>query len=208
MYNKAYSSAINFSRAAMRGKYDHKAARGFILSMGMANTLFTMTANMFKLAMGDDEDQDEVYQEMLKAMVGIKMLAAIPLLGSIIEETFDRYALGQKSWKKHGGVNPFDRMLMTYKKASAKDAGWEEYFDAFNITQGMLTGINDQWLKGIYKLIAGDEDNMDAVMDMLGVTPSYRPSKEEGGKSGRESSQRSSSKRSGRQRASRTRSAR
>ena len=180
MFNKTYNSQLDFRRDLAKGKWNSKALRGFFLSLGAANTLFALASNMFKLGLGDEEDKDEVLIELEKAMMGVKMFSAIPIVGSIMEEVVDINVYGRRPWKSGGGLNPLDRAALAYKKAANDDAGAEEFFDAANITQGLLTGLNLAPLKGMYKLIDGSEKMQeDGILDILGISNSYKPSEKD-----------------------------
>ncbi len=183
MINKAYSSGSKI----MTGNAKVKDYRAFALSLGAANTLFTLASNMFKLGMGDDEDKEEVYIDLGKAASGLKMLTALPIIGDLVDDLANNYAvpgvysvLGRKAPKKQGffgggGVNPYTRTFFEVKKAFKDDSTGEDWFNATNSLQGLITGLNFNALKGIYKLTEEDEDNFDGAMDMMGVTKSYQP---------------------------------
>ena len=87
---------------------------------------------------------------------------------------------GVRSYGFGGGLNPLDKIFRDYKKLTKEDVEWEDYFDAINDTQGILvTGINFEPIKGLYKMSAGEEDNLEAVYDLMGVSKSYRPKNKE-----------------------------
>lgn len=181
MLNKSIGSGYTLLRdMATKKTINQTALRGFILSTGVANTAFVGVSNIAKLLFGSDDDKEELKEELIKAALGIKMVSSIPLIGSAIDQSaswllFDkppRFGMGM-------GIDPVTKLYRDYKKIIKQiqddEANWETYFDLSNTTIGTLTGVNESFLKGIIKFMLPEEDNFDALMDLLGISSSYRP---------------------------------
>jgi hypothetical protein len=170
-YNRFFSSANNFMRSAKKGKYNTKAARGMMLNLGLANTLFSIAANLFKLAYGNDEDKEEIFYDLKKAGLGVKMLGAIPLLGSFIENFIDVEIGGKNPWGRQGGVNPYTAIYSKFRKEGLVST------DALKTLTGIILGTSVDPFIGLYNYFKDDQDNIKDVEDIMGVTKSYQASK-------------------------------
>ena len=170
-YNRFFSSANNFMRSAKKGKYNTKAARGMILNLGLANTLFSIAANLLKLAYGNDEDKEEIFYDLKKAGLGVKMLGAIPLLGSFIENFIDVEIGGKNPWGRQGGVNPYTAIYSKFRKEGPVST------DALKTLIGVILGTSVDPFIGLYNYFKDDQDNIKDVEDIMGITKSYQASK-------------------------------
>lgn len=176
--NKIAQTSTNIMRSAKKGKMPKaKDVRGLMLNLAIANVLFVGAANISKFIYGDDEDEEEALKAMRNAMLGLNVIYAIPIFGSAIESMV-AYAEGEPD-RADDTINVFQNLFRKYKKA-------EEGLDDGNVWAAVqplveiVIGAQLDPFIGIYNYFGGDEDMQeDAAYDMLGITPSYRPSNDE-----------------------------
>ena len=176
--NKIAQTSTNIMRSAKKGKMPKaKDVRGLMLNLAIANVLFVGAANIAKFIYGDDEDEEEALKAMRNAMLGLNVIYAIPILGSALESMV-AYAEGEPD-RADDTINVFQNLFRKYKKA-------EEGLDDGNVWAAVqplveiVIGAQLDPFIGIYNYFGGDEDMQeDAAYDMLGITPSYRPSNDE-----------------------------
>jgi len=176
--NKIAQTSTNIMRSAKKGKMPKaKDVRGLMLNLAIANVLFVGAANIAKFIYGDDEDEEEALKAMRNAMLGLNVIYAIPIFGSAIESMV-AYAEGEPD-RADDTINVFQNLFRKYKKA-------EEGLDDGNVWAAVqplveiVIGAQLDPFIGIYNYFGGDEDMQeDAAYDMLGITPSYRPSNDE-----------------------------
>ena len=176
--NKIAQTSTNIMRSAKKGKMPKaKDVRGLMLNLAISNVLFVGAANIAKFIYGDDEDEEEALKAMRNAMLGLNVIYAIPIFGSALESMV-AYAEGEPD-RADDTINVFQNLFRKYKKA-------EEGLDDGNVWAAVqplveiVIGAQLDPFIGIYNYFGGDEDMQeDAAYDMLGITPSYRPSNDE-----------------------------
>ena len=176
--NKIAQTSTNIMRSAKKGKMPKaKDVRGLMLNIAISNVLFVGAANIAKFIYGDDEDDEEALKAMRNAMLGLNVIYAIPIFGSALESMV-AYAEGEPD-RADDTINVFQNLFRKYKKA-------EEGLDDGNVWAAVqplveiVIGAQLDPFIGIYNYFGGDEDMQeDAAYDMLGITPSYRPSNDE-----------------------------
>ena len=176
--NKIAQTSTNIMRSAKKGKMPKaKDVRGLMLNIAISNVLFVGAANIAKFIYGDDEDEEEALKAMRNAMLGLNVIYAIPIFGSALESMV-AYAEGEPD-RADDTINVFQNLFRKYKKA-------EEGLDDGNVWAAVqplveiVIGAQLDPFIGIYNYFGGDEDMQeDAAYDMLGITPSYRPSNDE-----------------------------
>ena len=183
--NKVYMSATNMYRAGKKGQVDADAIRGFVLNLGMANVMFTLMANIFKLSMGDDDDREEVLKQMKRALLGMNLLSQVPLIGSSLEEAILK--LSGENPRIQEGVNPFTRITREMLK-SFTDENLSMSQKATKIAESLLElGVGfqfDPFISPVKSLIEEGKMTEETFYDVIGVSPSYRPnSSKKGSKS-------------------------
>ena len=180
--NKVAQSSMNIRRAIAEGKLPRqKDTRALVLNYALANGLFVFISNIFKFMDGDDEDKDEVMDRMKEAMSGLALLYQIPIMGSAAE-----YGMAKLKGERGFGtsvVNPLTSIIQKTEK-SIKD---EDLAQAMRTIIGMTLGTNVDPFVGLYNYF-GPQDDPEALYEMLGVSPSYRP------EAAKESSKKKSSK--------------
>ena len=176
--NKVMQSYTNITRAISKKEAaSSKDVRALFLNLGVANVLFAVAANAAKMLKGDEEDREEVLQKMGEAMVGMNQIYKIPMLGTVVEEIANK-AKGVGSRPVSDVVNPLGGVYQKIKKMS-KGVEKGDYVKVIgNTTRGLLefaAGVQFDPFIGLARTATGDfsEEN---VYDMLGVSPSYRPS--------------------------------
>ena len=176
--NKVMQSYTNITRAISKKEApSSKDVRALFLNLGVANVLFAVAANAAKMLKGDEEDREEVLQKMGEAMVGMNQIYKIPMLGTVVEEIANK-AKGVGSRPVSDVVNPLGGVYQKIKKMS-KGVEKGDYVKVIgNTTRGLLefaAGVQFDPFIGLARTATGDF-NEENVYDMLGVSPSYRPS--------------------------------
>jgi hypothetical protein len=175
--NKVYSSSLNIRRSIMRGEAPStKDIRAFALNLGIANVLFVLTANIFKYIDGDDEDKKKVEQQLFDAMIGLNLIYQIPFIG-YATESLVRKIRGEKMFSSET-LNPIVSVGSKIDKQIKESEG--------DIVKGVIPiieialGVQLDPAIGVANLFSSDPEIQDeAMFDILGVAPSYRPSKPE-----------------------------
>ena len=189
--NKVMQSTTNIARDISNKKRPRsKDTRDLALNLAVANVLFVGVSNIAKFIKGDDEDKEAAKKKMLEAMIGLNLIYQLPFLGSAVEG-FDiagraiSAAKGEE-YKQKGRifnddiVNPVASVMQKYRKITKND---ENKIVAVLRTLTEITiGAQIDPFMGLYNYFAGEEEDVDEAMyDVLGISPSYRP-KNEGGK--------------------------
>jgi stringent starvation protein B len=179
--NKIYQSSIKISRDLRNKKIPKKSdVRALYLNAGVANVMFVLAGNMVKLIKGDDEDREEVYYDMLKAMMFVNQLKMIPLVGSAVGAA-EAVIEGKPAIR--GIQGPLDRLVYDVAK-SIKD---EDYTSTVSKVISFFASTNTDPFFSIYEgATEGFEDEV--IYDTLGLPKSARPKGEEekkGGSGGR-----------------------
>ena len=179
--NKVYQSSTNVMRDISNKKVPSKRdIRSIYLNVGLANVLFVLAGNMMKLIDGDDEDKEEVYTEMKKAMYFMNQLKKIPVYGAAfagIEAMVD----GKRAFSSMQG--PLDKLTYDVAKSIKDEKYWEFGkrvldFGAstnFDMFQGIIQGTTE-----------GFEDEV--IYDTIGLPKSARPKGEKEKKEKKEKS--------------------
>ena len=172
--NKVYSSLQNIMRSMGEGKIPiSKDVRSFAINFAIANMLFVAASNIFKITKGDEDDKEEAWKRIKDAMKGFNLLYQIPLLGGAIEDAI-RYMRTGRYQTSESIVNPFSNVgrkmfkdakdLTTYQKSKKFIRPIVELNIGFQLEPAI--GVIDMLDKGY---------SDDAMYDILGVSPSYRP---------------------------------
>ena len=179
--NKVYQSSTNVMRDISNKKVPSKRdIRSIYLNVGLANVLFVLAGNMMKLMDGDDEDKEEVYTEMIRAMLFMNQLKKIPAIGSAVAG-IEAMVDGKRALPSIQG--PLDRLTYDVAK-SIKD---EDYLELFKKALDFTSSTNLDMFQGIIQgATEGFEDEV--IYDILGLPKSARPKGEKekkGGSGGR-----------------------
>jgi hypothetical protein len=175
--NKVYSSSLRIKRALLRGEMPTaKDIRAFALNLGIANVLFVLTANIFKYIDGDDEDKKKVEQQLLDAMLGLNLIYQIPIIGYAVESMV-RKSRGEKMLSTET-LNPIVSIYSKIDKEYKASEG--DVSRAIVPIIEIALGAQLDPAIGIANLFSSEEEIQDdAMFDILGIAPSYRPSKPE-----------------------------
>jgi hypothetical protein len=166
--NKVYQSSVNVMRDISNKKVPSKRdIRSIYLNAGLANVLFVLAGNMMKLMDGDDEDKEEVYTEMKRAMLFMNQMKKLPIFGSAVAsiEAFldEKRALPSIQ-------APLDRLTYDIAK-SIKD---EDYTEVIKRVFDFAGSTNLDMFQGIIQgTTEGFEDEV--IYDILGLPKSARP---------------------------------
>lgn len=180
--NRTMSSATNVMRAIGDGKMPRKQdIRDLYLNAALANVLFVGVSNIAMFVKGDDDDRDEALKKMGEAMLGINLFYQMPFMGSALE-TADiggrlvAGLLGEKYKKKRTFgdpiVNPITSIYFKTKKTIESD-GW--FIGTVRPLTELVIGTQVDPFIGLYNMFGQDQWNDDAMYDLLGISPSYRP---------------------------------
>ena len=172
--NKAATGLSAIMKRISKGQFKKavvsKEARAVALNLGVANLLFVFAANFTKYALGDDEDKEEVASRLRDALYGLNLLYQVPLFGDGIESMM-RSARGQKP-RTGGGVNPFLSIANELRKSPfTKETAFQKFKPFIEI--GLGTRLDP--FVGLYNIIEKGEFEEDDVLDLIGISSSYRP---------------------------------
>jgi hypothetical protein len=169
--NKIYQSSIKISRDLRSKKMPNKSdVRALYLNAGVANVMFVLAGNMMKLMDGDDEDRDEVYYDMLKAMIFVNQLKMIPLVGTAFGAA---EAVIEGKPATRGIQGPLDRLVYDVAK-SIKD---EDYTSIVSKLVSFFASTNTDPFFSVYEgATEGFEDEV--IYDTIGLPKSARPNSE------------------------------
>lgn len=170
--NKTMSAGTNIMRSIFAGKppraYD---VRTFYINYAVANILFTLANNMFKLWDGDDEDVEEVMEELKMAALGINTLQNIPILGAKITQAW--YWLNDINREAKPGVDFLAKWERQYNEARKEGKG--EIRALLRPSIELATKLNTDPFVGMYKGYTGESNADDLLYDLIGVSKSARP---------------------------------
>jgi len=147
-----------------------KDIRGLYLNLAVANVMFTLMANMFKITSDDPEDREEALQRMRDAMFGLNLLYAIPFFEFAEQAVIDSRG-GRR--KVNAGVNPLGSIYSRIKN----EIKYEDSSAAYAISKNLLelgVGVQFDPMIGLAETFTGGFDE-ETMYDMLGVSYSYRP---------------------------------
>ena len=179
--NKVYQSSTNVMRDISNKKVPSKSdIRSIYLNVGLANVLFVLAGNMMKLIDGDDEDKEEVYTEMLRAMLFMNQLKKIPAIGSAVG-TAESMVDGKPP--RSGIQGPLDKLTYDVAKSIKDEKYLEVVKRAFDF--GASTNF-DMFLGIIQGTTEGFEDEV--IYDTMGLPKSARPEGKEEKKDKKEKS--------------------
>jgi hypothetical protein len=177
--NKVYQSSVNVMRDISNKKVPSKRdIRSIYLNVGLANVLFVLAGNMMKLMDGDDEDKEEVYTEMKRAMVFMNQMKKLPIFGSAVA-SIEAFVDEKRALPSIQA--PLDRLTYDIAK-SIKD---EDYTEVIKRVFDFAGSTNLDMFQGIIQgTTEGFEDEV--IYDILGLPKSARPKgeKEKKGSSG------------------------
>jgi hypothetical protein len=176
--NKVHQGMTNIMRDVSNGKTPkQKDIRAVGLNLGLANAFFIMAANMFRLGSDDEEDKEAVMQQIQDALIGLNLIYQIPLVGNTIE-TAIRASRGERAFA-NDVVNPFTSVFFKIKKSMKESEG--DVTAAIRPLIEIGLGAQLDPVIGIANAFSSDaEMQEDAIYDILGIAPSYRPTKEDG----------------------------
>ena len=146
-----------------------KEARAVAINLGVANFLFVFVANMAKYMMGDEEDKEEVAKRSRDALVGLNLLYQVPLAGAALELALAK-SRGERG-RETSIVNPF----MSIVKETIREYEKGQGIKAGKPLLEMLLGTKIDPAIGLYNLIEKGELEEDDLLDLFGISSSYRP---------------------------------
>jgi hypothetical protein len=187
--NKLAQSTRNIYRSIFSSQIPRtEDVRSFVINGFLVNILFEMTANIFKLIKGDDEDLKEVMDSLKEIMLFTKQLYAVPLIGSTLEELdlggkaiayLDDEFYEKPKFRSQDVVNPFNVIYRRTVKNADSDRGF--LFNAARPAAEALVGFNVDPFIGTYNYFSADKmdfmEQEEEMMNILGVTPSYQPNR-------------------------------
>lgn len=180
--NRTLSSATNMMRSIGDGKMPRRQdIRDFYLNAALANALFVGVSNIAMFVKGDDDDKEEALKKMGEAMLMMNLLYQLPFFGA----TFEKADLGgrliagvtREKYKKKRTfgdpvVNPITSIYFKTKKTVDSD-GW--FLGTVRPLSELVIGTQLDPFIGLYNMFGQDQWNDDAMYDVLGISPSYRP---------------------------------
>jgi Trp operon repressor len=154
----------NFTKA-----FVSKEARAVAINLGVANFLFVFVANMAKYMMGDEEDKEEVAKRSRDALVGLNLLYQVPLAGAGLEYVLAK-SRGERG-RETSIVNPF----MSIIKETIREYEKGEGIKGGKPVVEILLGTKIDPAIGLYNLIEKGELEEEDLLDLFGISSSYRP---------------------------------
>ena len=141
--NEIIASSANIQRDIANKKTPKKSdVRSVYLNMGISNVLFVATANMFKLMLGNDDDEEEVLGEMKKAMFMFNQISKIPEFGAAFADQINK--LEGNAWKSSGPISPASDMVNDIAKAIKK----EDLLEGVIVASEIASGTNLDIVRG------------------------------------------------------------
>jgi GNAT superfamily N-acetyltransferase len=151
-----------------------KEYRAFILNLGVANALFAWASYAFKIMLGDDEDREKAYDEMLKGMLGLNLLYQLPLLGDAIE-LVNAAIDGDELSLKGTGLNPYTTIAVKAIKGIKND----DYTQAAKPILELVAGMSFDPFIGLYEYFEGSEPTEESLYKVFGISKTYQPESNE-----------------------------
>jgi len=173
--NNVSQSWTNMVRDISNGKKPkQKDVRKLYLNLAVANVLFVAAGNIAKYFAGDDDDKDEVYHELLLAMIGLNLLYQIPMLGAVL-----KFGVGLATGDKtpiSENINSFLQVAKDVQKGLKED----DVIKAARPLVEFAVGFKFNPFIAVGELATGNSDE-NSVYELFGISKSFRPSKNGGG---------------------------
>jgi hypothetical protein len=147
-----------------------KEYRAFMLNLGIANALFAWASYAFKILLGDDEDREKAYDEMMKALFGLNLLYQLPLLGDAIE-LVNAAIDGDELSLKGTGLNPYTTIAVKAIKGIKND----DYTQAAKPILELVSGMSFDPFIGLYEYFEGSEPTEESLYKVFGISKTYQP---------------------------------
>jgi GNAT superfamily N-acetyltransferase len=151
-----------------------KEYRAFILNLGVANALFAWASYAFKIMLGDDEDREKAYDEMLKAMLGLNLLYQLPLLGDAIE-LVNAAIDGDELSLKGTSLNPYTTIAVKAIKGIKND----DYTAAAKPILELVAGMSFDPFIGLYEIFEDSLPTDESAYKLFGISKTYQPESNE-----------------------------
>ena len=175
--NKVMQASTNMGRGLKKGKPPTaKDTRALLLNLGVANVMFALAANIAKFIEGEDEDVEDALGKMKDAMVGLNLIYQIPYFGAAAEQAVNA-ARGEGNKPSSTVVNPFGsitRKISKLKKKAESEGEDKALQSTVRVLVELSMGVQLDPFIGLANTFSGEMGD-EAVYDMLGVSPSYRP---------------------------------
>jgi len=190
--NKVSIAYKNIRRTILNGGFPSgKDLRALAINLGLANAAFVAASYVFALMKGDDDDKEMVEKKMFEATIGLNLLYQIPLVGTATEEIVNAiknnasesetlkdifgadFINSLKGEKVMGGdvTNPYSSVFRKIKKYYDDD---NTIVENFRPVAELALGMQLDPFIGLYEG-ATEEFDDEAMYDILGISPSYRP---------------------------------
>lgn len=151
-----------------------KEYRAFMLNLGIANALFAWASYAFKILLGDDEDREKAYDEMMKALLGLNLLYQLPLLGDAIE--LAKAAIdGDELSLKGTGLNPYTTIAVKAIKGIKND----DYTQAAKPILELAAGMSFDPFIGLYEYFEDSLPTEESLYKLFGISKTYQPATNE-----------------------------
>jgi hypothetical protein len=147
-----------------------KDIRSIYLNASVANVLFVFLSNIFKLMFGSEDDREEVYMELVKAMFLINQIQKIPIIGSGVTSLLN--TIEGKRWNT-GYQSPLDKVVMQ----SVESIKERDIYKGSKVAFDFMIGANTDLFEGALLDPTLKEFNDESLYKIIGVSESYQPSK-------------------------------
>ena len=146
--------------------------RAFMLNLGVANALFAWASYAFKITLGDEEDEDEAFSEMMMALFGLNLLTQLPILGDALELIWTSIK-GEGISPKGASLNPYTTVAIKTIKG-IKD---EDIFEATKPIIELAIGSSIDPAIGLYGLATStsQQEADESFYKVIGLSKSYQP---------------------------------
>lgn len=151
-----------------------KEYRAFILNLGIGNALFAWASYAFKIILGDDEDREKAYDEMIKALFGLNLLYQLPLLGDAIE-LVNAAIDGDELSLKGTGLNPYTTIAVKAIKGIKND----DYTAAAKPILELVSGMSFDPFIGLYEIFEDSLPTEESLYKVFGISKTYQPATSE-----------------------------
>jgi hypothetical protein len=171
-FNKVLQAGYGIGADLRQGKVPKKTdIRSLVINGFVANALFSLAGNMFKLALGDDEDRREVWSRLLEAG-SLSILYRLPMYGAFIEQ-FVALSKGDrhKAARIDSAINPYLRITSDIDRSYSK----EGLYGAVKTAVDFSLGFKTDPAIGLYEMFGEDTDPEESFYKIIGLSEHYQP---------------------------------
>ena len=178
--NRLSMSADNILKGMKKGnKVRATDVRDFYTQLFVANAMYVLAKNIFRLTEGDDEDRKDIWLQIQRAAMGMNQLKSIPIVGLAIEQA--EFMYDDKPYTATS-TNPIRQMVYDGIKMyqDEEKSNLEKLYTLAKQLVELRVGVRIDPPVALYKyFFEGDEIYEDQYFyDMINAPKSLRPNAE------------------------------